>query len=174
QWTGVTCSTLGVLLVITRGSWRTIAHLELHPGDFILLVAQLGWSIYTIYGKRVLAEHEPMLATTAAYVLGALMLWPMALVMAPLFPSPDFRSPSPWAVIAYQAFLGAIAHVWWYEGVRAVGPSRAAIFLNLQPVVGLLLAWSMLGERIRTTTLIGGALVLIGVAMTTRPVVRTA
>ena len=65
-----------------------------------------------------------MLATTAAYVLGALMLWPMTFVMAPLFPSPDFRSPSAWAVIAYQAFLGAIAHVWWYEGVRTVVPTR--------------------------------------------------
>src|SRR5207245_8094140 len=52
QWLGVSCSTLGVLLVVTRGSWRAIAHLELLPGDFILLVAQVGWSAYTIYGKH--------------------------------------------------------------------------------------------------------------------------
>lgn len=169
QWAGVACSTLGVLLVITRGSWNVIFHLALHPGDFMLLVAQLGWSTYTIYGKRVLAEYEPMLATTAAYVLGALMLWPMAFVMAPFFPAPRFSSPSAWAVVGYQAFLGAIAHVWWYEGVRAVGPSRSAIFLNLQPVVGILLAWMMLGERVPFATLVGGALVLAGVALTTRP-----
>jgi drug/metabolite transporter (DMT)-like permease len=172
QWAGVSCSTLGVLLVITRGSWRAIAHLELHPGDFILLVAQIGWSVYTVYGKRVLAEHEPMLATTAAYVLGSLMLWPMALVTAPLFASPQLGSLSAWAVVSYQAFLGAIAHVWWYEGVRAVGPSRSAVFLNLQPVVGIVLAWMMLGERVQTAALIGGALVLAGVGLTTRPARR--
>jgi drug/metabolite transporter (DMT)-like permease len=172
QWAGVGCSTLGVLLVITRGSWRAIAHLELRPGDVILLVAQIGWSMYTIYGKRVLAEFEPMLATTAAYVLGSLMLWPMAVVLAPLFPSPHLGSLSAWAVVGYQAFLGAIAHVWWYEGVRAVGASRSAVFLNLQPVVGVLLAWMMLGERVQTAALIGGVLVLAGVGMTTRPAGR--
>lgn len=55
QWAGVAASIAGVLLVITRGSWRAIAHLELLPGDFILLLSQAGWSAYTIYGKQVLA-----------------------------------------------------------------------------------------------------------------------
>jgi drug/metabolite transporter (DMT)-like permease len=169
QWTGVSCSTLGVLLVITRGSWEAIAHLELLPGDFILLVAQIGWSAYTIYGKRVLAEYEPGLTTTAAYVLGSLMILPMAFLTAPLFPRPDFAAPIAWAVVGYQAILGAIAHVWWYEAVKAVGPSRSAIFMNLQPIVGVILAWLMLGERVEVAELIGGGAVLAGVALTTRP-----
>jgi drug/metabolite transporter (DMT)-like permease len=42
QWIGVALSTLGVLLVVTRGSWRAIAHLELLPGDFIILAGQGG------------------------------------------------------------------------------------------------------------------------------------
>ncbi|MEX2222561.1 MAG: DMT family transporter [Candidatus Rokuibacteriota bacterium] len=67
-----------------------------------------------------------------------------------------------------QAFLGAIAHVWWYEGVKAVGPSRAAIFMNLQPVVGVLLAWVIMREAIEWPEIVGGALVLLGVALTTQ------
>jgi drug/metabolite transporter (DMT)-like permease len=168
QWAGVLCSTAGVALVVTEGSWRAIVHLDLHPGDFILLVAQIGWSAYTIYGKRVLAVHSPAVATTAAYLLGSLMLIPMVFLAAPFFPSPDLRSPIAWAVVAYQAFLGAVAHVWWYEGVKAVGPSRSAIFMNLQPVVGVLLAWAMLGEAIEWPDVLGGAAVLLGVGLTTR------
>jgi drug/metabolite transporter (DMT)-like permease len=168
QWAGVLSSTAGVVLVVTEGSWRAIVHLDLHPGDFILLVAQIGWSAYTIYGKRVLAVHSPAVATTAAYLLGSLMLVPMVFLAAPFFPSPDLRSPVAWAVVGYQAFLGAVAHVWWYEGVRAVGPSRSAIFMNLQPVVGVLLAWAMLGEEIGWPELLGGAAVLWGVWLTTR------
>ncbi len=168
QWAGVLFSTAGVALVVTKGSWRAIVHLDLLPGDFILLVAQLGWSAYTIYGKRVLAVHSPAVATTAAYILGSLMLAPMAFLAAPFFPAPDFRSPVAWTVVAYQAFLGAVAHVWWYEGVKAVGPSRSAIFMNLQPVVGVLLAWAMLGEAVAWPELVGGAAVLLGVGLTTR------
>ncbi|HET8578405.1 MAG TPA: DMT family transporter, partial [Methylomirabilota bacterium] len=168
QWAGVLISTAGVALVVTKGSWRAIVHLDLLPGDFILLVAQLGWSAYTIYGKHVLALHSPAVATTAAYILGSAMLVPMAFLAAPFFPAPDFRSPVAWTVVAYQAFLGALAHVGWYEGVNAVGPSRSAVFMNLQPVVGVLLAWALLGEAIEWPELVGGAAVLLGVWLTTR------
>ena len=74
-----------------------------------------------------------------------------------------------WAVVIYQAFLGAIAHVWWYRAVKEVGASRSAIFMNLQPVVGVLLAWALLGERVGAAELAGGAAVLGGVALTTQP-----
>ena len=167
QWAGVVASMTGVLLVITRGSWRAIVHLELLPGDFILMISQAGWAAYTIYGKQVLTVHSPAVATTASYILGSAMLLPMTLVAAPFFPRPVFSSQTAWLVVLYQAFLGAVAHVWWYEGVKAVGPSRAAIFLNLQPVVGVILAWVMVGETIEWPEVVGGALVLLGVAFTT-------
>ena len=27
-------------------------HLDLRPGDFLLLLSQVGWAAYTVYGKR--------------------------------------------------------------------------------------------------------------------------
>jgi drug/metabolite transporter (DMT)-like permease len=168
QWAGVLLSALGVVLVVTRGRWRAIVHLELLPGDFILLLSQAGWAVYTVYGKRVLAVHSPAVATTAAYLLGSLMLLPVPFVTARFFPAPDWASPIAWSVVAIQGILGAIAHVWWYEGVHQVGASRAAIFLNLQPVVGVLLAWLMLGETIEPAEIVGGIAVLAGVGLTTR------
>jgi drug/metabolite transporter (DMT)-like permease len=174
QWAGVILSALGVLLVVTRGSWRAIVHLELLPGDFILLLSQAGWAVYTVYGKRVLAVHSPAVATTAAYALGSLMLLPVPFITARFFPAPDWGSPIAWSVVAIQGVLGAIAHVWWYEGVHRVGASRAAIFMNLQPVVGVLLAWLMLGETIEPAEIVGGLAVVAGVGLTTRAGQRTA
>jgi drug/metabolite transporter (DMT)-like permease len=165
QWAGV---------ILSRGSWRAIVHLELLPGDFILLLSQAGWAVYTVYGKRVLAVHSPAVATTAAYVLGSLMLLPVPFVTARFFPAPDWASPIAWSVVAIQGILGAIAHVWWYEGVHRVGASRAAIFMNLQPVVGVLLAWLMLGETIEPAEIVGGLAVVAGVGLTTRAGQRTA
>jgi drug/metabolite transporter (DMT)-like permease len=52
--------------------------------------------------------------------------------------------------------------------VQVVGPSRSAIFMNLQPIVGLLLAATLLGEQIGLWQVAGGLLVLGGVALTTR------
>lgn len=168
QWLGVGCSAAGVLLVVTRGEWAALRLENLHSGDFIVLFSLAGWTAYTIYGKRILALHSPALATTLSYILGTLMLIPLALLTAPLFPPPRLASATAWGVILYQAILGALAHVWWYEGVRTVGPSRSAIFMNFQPVVGVLLAAALLGEAIGAPQLLGGGAVLVGVALTTR------
>jgi drug/metabolite transporter (DMT)-like permease len=167
QWLGVALSAAGVLLVITRGRLASLRMAELRAGDFINLAGMVGWSAYTVYGKRVLATYSPALATTGAYVLGTLMLVPLAALTAPLFPAPRFGSSLAWLVILYQAILGAVAHVWWYRAVEVVGPSLAAGFMNLQPVVGLGLAALLLGEGIGVWQVAGGLLVLGGVALTT-------
>ncbi|MFQ5521433.1 MAG: DMT family transporter, partial [Candidatus Methylomirabilia bacterium] len=136
QWLGVICSGAGVLLVITNGRLAALRLEELRAGDFVVLFAITGWTVYTIYGKRLLAVHSPAVATTVAYMLGTLMLLPLALLTAPLFPAPRLASPTAWGVVLYQALFGSLAHVWWYEGVKVVGASRSAIFMNFQPLVG--------------------------------------
>jgi drug/metabolite transporter (DMT)-like permease len=170
QWAGVAVSTLGVVVIITEGRLIALRPGGLRTGDLINLVGLCGWSLYTVYGKRILATYSPALATTMAYVLGTVPLIPLAAVTTPLFPPPRWTSGVAWAVVLYQAILGAIAHVWWYKAVHVVGASRAAMFMNLQPVVGVALAALVLAEAVSVWELLGGVLVLVGVGLTTRVV----
>lgn len=169
QWAGVACSAAGVLLVVTKGGWAALQPANLQIGDFLMLAAMIAWSVNTVYVKRALTVYSPAAATIAAYVLSFVVLLPLAVATLPLFPRPRFTSLTAWGVVLYQAIPGALAHVWWYEAVKAVGPSRSAIFINFQPVVGVLLATALLGETIGLAQLLGGLAVLVGVALTTRP-----
>ncbi len=168
QWAGVAVSVFGVLLVVTSGRLAALRLEELRGGDFLALGTLAGWSVYTVYGKRVLGTLSPALATTGAYVAGTFMVLPTALVAAPLFPAPRLASAAGWAVVLYQAVIGAVAHVWWYRAVEVVGASRAAIFMNLQPIVGIALAAALLREGVGLWQLLGTACVLTGVGLTTR------
>ena len=174
QRVGVTISMLGVLLVVTEGRLAELAPSELRLGDFLTLFALVGWTVYTVYGKRVLSRHSPALITTAAYVCGTLILIPLAIVTAPLTPRPRLGSAVAWAVLLYHAIAGAVAHLWWYAAVERVGPSRSAIFMNVTPIVGLVMAAVLVGEEIGPWQLGGAAMVLGGVALTTggRTIVR--
>jgi drug/metabolite transporter (DMT)-like permease len=171
QWLGVGASVVGVLLVITRGPFGLFEPAELHSGDFITLLSLCSWAVYTVYGKRVLATYSPLLATTAAYIMGTMLILPTAAITAPLFPAPRLTSLTAWSIVFYQGILGAIAHIWWYEAVLLVGPSQAAIFTNLQPIIGIVLAPLLLGERIGIWHIVGTLFVLAGVALTTRPTI---
>src|SRR4029434_407977 len=168
QWSGAAASVLGVLLVITRGQLGGLQTADLHSGDFITLLSLCSWAVYTVYGKRVLATYSPLLATTAAYILGTMLILPTAALTAPLFPTPRLASLTAWSIVFYQGILGAVAHIWWYEAVRVVGPSQAAIFTNLQPIIGIVLAPLLLGERIGIWHVVGTLFVLAGVGLTTR------
>jgi drug/metabolite transporter (DMT)-like permease len=168
QWLGVGVSALGVLAVVTSGRLVTLRWHDLRPGDFITLVSLVGWSVYTVYGRRVLDTLSPALATTGAYVAGTIMILLTALVTAPLFAPPRLASPAGWFVVVYQGILGAVTHVWWYRAVQVVGPSRSAVFMNLQPILGVGLSAALLGEPIGLWQVLGAAGVLAGVALTTR------
>lgn len=166
QWAGVAVSAAGVLLTVTRGDLR-LFEAPPHPGDGVVLVGQMAWATYTLYGKRVLARLSPRVATTAAYLIGTALLIPVAVILAPLFPPARVTSVPAWAVVVFQGTLGALAHVWYYRGIQAVGPAVASAFTNLQPLVGVLLATVLLGERVTLAQGLGAALILVGVWMTT-------
>jgi drug/metabolite transporter (DMT)-like permease len=168
QQAGVVLSSVGVLLVITEGRLAELAPSQLRLGDFITLAGLVAWAVYTVYGKRVIATVPPAVATTGAYLCGTLVLIPLTLLTLPVMPRPRLASPVAWLVILYHAIPGAIAHLGWYTAVQRVGPSRAAIFLNVTPLVGIGLAAILLGEPVGPWQIAGVVLVLGGVALTTR------
>ena len=74
-----------------------------------------------------------------------------------------------WASLAFLGILGtAVAFVWFYEGIQALGMSRAVVFNNLVPLFGVLLAWLILNEPIHPSLLLGGALAVAGVFLVNR------
>jgi drug/metabolite transporter (DMT)-like permease len=167
QQAGVAVSAVGVLVVVTQGRLWMLRVEELRGGDFITLVGLVAWMAYTIYGKRVILTHSPALTTTAAYVAGTAVLVAEALLTAPLFPPPALTSLRAWSVLVYHALFGAVAHIWWYRAVERVGASRAAVFMNVTPIVGVVLASALLAEPVGVWEIAGTLLVLGGVALTT-------
>jgi drug/metabolite transporter (DMT)-like permease len=167
QQLGVAVSTLGVLVVVTDGRLWMLRLEQLRLGDFVTLVGLVAWMAYTVYGKRVILTHSPALTTTAAYVAGTCVLVAEAVLTAPLFPRPVLTSGRAWSVVLYHALFGAVAHIWWYRAVERVGASRAAIFMNVTPIVGVVLATTLLAEPVGAWEIVGTLLVLAGVALTT-------
>ncbi len=165
---GILLSVIGVAVIITRGSWEVVSHSQYNRGDIILLSTQLSWSLYSIYGRRLMEYVSPLAATTFTYMAGG--FW---LILGSCFFERDqwhFADVSwaSWAAIAYQSTLGSFAHFWFYDAIAVVGPSRAGIFLNLVPVMAIGIAYFILGEPVTSSHLIGGAIVISGILVATR------
>jgi drug/metabolite transporter (DMT)-like permease len=72
-----------------------------------------------------------------------------------------------WLAILYSA-VGAlvIAYYIFYRGVRIIGPTRTAMYSNLQPVIAVLVAWAKLGEQPTLWQGVGAALIMGGLLLT--------
>lgn len=168
QTGGLLLALLGVGVVITRGSITVIRSLSINPGDLLMLGAPLAWALYTIAGKKVLRFFTPLVATAYASLIGTVLLLPAAALEGSLLSGVHRLTVYGWISVLQLSLLGTVVgFVWWYEGVELLGASRAAIFVNLVPLFGVLLSALILSESLVVSQLAGGILVVLGVGIGT-------
>jgi len=168
QTGGLLLALLGVGVVVTRGSISVVRRLSFNPGDLLMLGAPLAWALYTIVGKKVLSRLSPLAATAYASLFGTLLLLPAAALEGSLRSGFHRLTMWGWISVLQLALLGTVVgFVWWYEGVEALGASRAAVFVNLVPLFGVLLSALILSESLEVSQLAGGILVVLGVGFGT-------
>jgi len=171
RWLGIMVAFAGAAVVITRGDLMGAVHdlsQSLGKGELFMLTAICGWAAYTIIGRHALKGLSPIAATTYASLWGLLLLGLGAVLELPRFEHARMT----WQVLASLVYLGAfgtvIGFVWYYEGVKSIGPSRTAVFNNLVPVFGISLGALILGEPILPSMIVGGLLVIAGVTLTNK------
>ena len=68
--------------------------------------------------------------------------------------------------------ITALGYVAWNWALARVPAPRAAIFLNVQPIVGTLLGAALLGDPLTPFTILGGVLIIAGLAVAFGPGAR--
>jgi drug/metabolite transporter (DMT)-like permease len=164
---GIVLSILGVtLIVLGRATSGAAAPGGSLAGDLLVLGAAVCWAIYTVwllpYTRRVSGWWVTALSIAGGAVVLLFVGTPDILRIA-------WRSvpQNLWAAILYGS-IGSmvVAYFFWYYGVRKLGPTRTALFGNLQPFVALLVAWMALGEVPTLWQGIGAVTIVSGVLLT--------
>lgn len=162
---GVALSMLGIALVVLGGSIHETAGGSL-TGDAIVIAAAVCWAWYTVLLKP-LADRVSLIDISALTLVGGMI--PLLFISAPSFAATAWRSVTPqtWGAMVF-AGIGSlvIGYLGWYRGVRVLGPTRTAIYSNLQPVIALGVAWMMLGEQPTAWQGAGAVTIIAGVVLT--------
>ncbi len=156
----------GCLTVIGNGDPLALLQGTVGLGEWLIVGCVLSWTAYTFIGWRATGLFSAQATTLYASVTGALLLGAAALVQGDV--DPAAWSWRVWAAMFFLAIFGtAIAYTWFTEAVQRLGAGRASIFINLVPVFAVLQAAVLLDERLSLAVLAGGALVVVGVWLTT-------
>jgi drug/metabolite transporter (DMT)-like permease len=168
QVAGMLVSLAGILVILARGEPASLLQLELHAGDFWILLAMPIWGIYSVLLKRRPPELGGLAFLFVISAAGVLMLAPAAAFIA-------LQSPPRWPGggsalgVAYIA-LGAsvLAYICWNRGVSVVGANAAGFTVHLLPAFGTVLAILFLGEAFAGYQAAGIGVILAGVLIATR------
>jgi drug/metabolite transporter (DMT)-like permease len=142
---GIAMSILGMAFVVLGATTATSGNASL-VGDLIMLAASLCWAMYTVLLKPYTARAAGMPLSALTMVGGAI---PLIAYCLPSMLRTNWTAfpPLGWLAVSYSG-VGSlvIAYAFWYRGVRIIGPTRTAMYSNLQPVIAVLVAWAMLSE----------------------------
>jgi len=169
QALGVAISLAGILVIISRGDPAVLASFEMNQGDLIVLFGMVFWAAYTVFLRMKPAELPGLTLLACCGVVGVTLLFPLMLFeLLFLGGRVEFTAATMAAMLYVGIFPSFVGYVFWNRGVQEVGPNVAGIFVHLMPAFGAILAWLFLDERIYLFHVAGIALILAGIALTTR------
>ena len=174
QLAGAALGLAGVLLVISRGEPAALLQVRLVTGDVFILLAVLGWAVYSWLLARPPAHMrgterpdwdwsgflliQTLFGLGAAAMFGAGELW-------------TGSAPVRWSLPVLAALLyvslGAsiVAYRCWGLGVAHAGPALPAFFNNLTPLFAAVLSALVLGELPRGFHALAFVMIVAGIAV---------
>lgn len=138
-------------------------------GIFLAILSALIYSVYIIVGTNVMKHVSAVQSSLVIFASAAVVYGILMGINGAHFPSTN----TGWLGIAGIVLVATVIPVTTFlAGLERIGPTNASLLSTLEPVVTVLLAWLIFGERLQPMTALGGALILFAVVLLTRTEAR--
>ena len=172
-WTktlGILLAFFGVLVVVSKGNIASISIGRFGaPGDVLILISAVNWAVFSALSRRGLKSHPASLMMF--YVMSFGWLFTSLL----FFTTISFREIGQltfngWVAVAFLGiFCSGLAYIAWYDALKVLTTAQTGVFLYIEPLVAVVVAFLLLAEAITLASLLGGAVILFGVWLVNSP-----
>jgi len=166
---GIALAALGVLLVVSHGDLSSISIGRFGaPGDILILISAVNWAVFSALSRRGLKTHPT--ARMMFFVMTLGWLFTTLLFFTGAGPGEIPRlTINGWLGVAFLGiFCSGLAYIAWYDALQALSTAQTGVFLYIEPLVAVVVAAIILGERVTWASLAGGAVILFGVWLVNR------
>ena len=163
---GIALSIAGVLLVILGSARADDAGQSTLYGDVLIFGGVICWTVFTV-GLQPLTKTLDPIQISAITMIGGLL--PLLILTAPALLRQDWLhvGAAGWGAAVYCSVISmVVGYLFWYRGLRVLGPTRTGIYLNIQPVVAVLFAWLFLAEIPTVWQAVGMGTIVSGIFLT--------
>jgi len=162
---GIALSIVGVGLVML-GSANSGAAQTTFLGAVLVFLGVVCWTFYTVWLQPYTKRVDAITLSALTLCGGAVPLW---IASGAAIVATDWSriGLGGWLALLYSSIVSmGVAYLFYYRGLRVLGPTRTAVYSNLQPIIALLVAWPLLGENPTVFQVVGAVTIVAGVFMT--------
>ncbi|QDQ02753.1 DMT family transporter [Lysinibacillus fusiformis] len=159
QWGGVVLGLVGV--IITMG-----AQIEFKIGIIYGILSAVFWAIATLLAKKWGVLFDTWVLSAYQMLFGGLLL----LLGSFLLEEPFFivNSHSIMILLWLTILSSIVQFAGWYYLLQKSDPGKTSAFLFLAPFFGVLTGWLLLDEPLKTSLLVGGLFIIVGIYLVNR------
>ena len=133
-------------------------------GNLLELGAMAAYAASVVILKRLSGRYDSWLLTGIQCAAGAIVFLP-ALLLAPAGSWAD-APPVAWASLLYLGLAVTLVPIGLYNfAISRMPAARAAIAINLVPIVAIVTGWALLGDALTPVQLAACAVILVGVLL---------
>jgi len=142
--------------------------------SFAVLLGTASWSIGMVYSRSASLHSDDRMAAAMSLLAGAVMLFLVGTVTGEAAEfAPALVSVKSLVALAYLAIAGSlVAYSAYFWLLSRFPPTLVATHTYVNPVVALLLGWSIAGEVLTTRFVLGGVLVIAAIVLVGRATSR--
>jgi drug/metabolite transporter (DMT)-like permease len=166
---GILLAFVGVLLVVYDGDIRAISLRSFgKPGDILILISAINWTVFSVLSRRGLKQYPATLMMFYVMFIGWLFT---SILFFATQNVAEIRNltVNGWIGITFLGvFCSGLAYIAWYDALQALTTAQTGVFLYIEPLVAVVVALLVLGESITAASLLGGAIIILGVWLVNR------
>lgn len=159
-WIGSAVAIVGVACVIFNSS----VSLEVNPlGDLLAFLAAISWAIYSILLRRLNVNYSGIFITRKVFFYGVITALPFLIFEPNDAPLSVLQRPAVFGNLLFLSLVASLAaFLIWAIVIKRLGAVIASNYLYVSPIVTLVAAWLVLGEKISLMGYTGCALIIGG------------
>ena len=161
---GIALSILGIVIML----WHNFAHSEVSFYIFLAFGAVFSTIGYNYFLRKIPTTYNPIVVITWQNILGLMAFLPLVFIVndtesmvSQYHALGDIHNLS--FLLILSIFCSTIAFILYIGAMRVLGLARTSIFVNLIPVMTVIIAFYVLNEEITIFKVLGMAIVIAGI-----------
>lgn len=163
---GIALAAAGVVYLIDPG--KASFSSQTTVGDFLVILNSLSYAIYLAISKKLISYYGSLKSIAWLFIFGSIVNLPVGLISLSSIELSSVPTHAWIALAGVVIFPTILAYYWNTWALARVEPSIVAVYIYLQPIIGTVLAITILGEPWNPRILAAMVLIFAGVFLVSR------